>query len=288
MRSRRWTASPPAGFPVVIVDQLQGGGGYHLDDHGQSYALVKYSASWSLAASHEAIEMLCTRSASAPARSLPEARPGPGRVPGRGMRPLRGRRVCLRRSTACWCRDFITPHFYDPQRTSGALFVQRRGQGAAPDPAGGYISWWDPQSNHIWQELWWRPQKEFKDLGEGSFEQSRSHCLHNTGEGGLAPVHRHGGELIFQIGTGYFGCRDADGRFSMDRLQQRVAEAPVRAIEIKLSQGAEPGLGGMLPAGKVSEEIAAIRGVPVGTDCVSPARHTAFSVSTASSTSSSG
>jgi glutamate synthase domain-containing protein 2 len=102
-------------------------------------------------------------------------------------------------------------------------------------------------------------------------------CLHNTGEGGLAPVHRHGGELIFQIGTGYFGCRDADGRFSMDRLQQRVAEAPVRAIEIKLSQGAKPGLGGMLPAGKVSEEIAAIRGVPVGKDCVSPARHTAFS-----------
>jgi glutamate synthase domain-containing protein 2 len=102
-------------------------------------------------------------------------------------------------------------------------------------------------------------------------------CLHNTGEGGLAPVHRHGGELIFQIGTGYFGCRDADGRFSLERLQERVAEAPVRAIEIKLSQGAKPGLGGMLPAAKVTEEIAAIRGVPAGKDCISPARHTAFS-----------
>jgi glutamate synthase domain-containing protein 2 len=102
-------------------------------------------------------------------------------------------------------------------------------------------------------------------------------CLHNTGEGGLAPVHRHGGELIFQIGTGYFGCRDADGRFSLERLQERLAEAPVRAIEIKLSQGAKPGLGGMLPAVKVTEEIAAIRGVPAGRDCISPARHTAFS-----------
>jgi glutamate synthase domain-containing protein 2 len=101
-------------------------------------------------------------------------------------------------------------------------------------------------------------------------------CLHNTGEGGLAPEHKHGGELIFQIGTGYFGCRGDDGRFSLDRLKERVAEAPVRAIEIKLSQGAKPGLGGMLPAAKVTPEIAAIRGVPVGKDCVSPARHTAF------------
>jgi glutamate synthase domain-containing protein 2 len=102
-------------------------------------------------------------------------------------------------------------------------------------------------------------------------------CLHNTGEGGLAPVHRHGGELIFQIGTGYFGCRDLDGRFSMEALCKRLEEAPVRAIEIKLSQGAKPGLGGMLPGAKVTPQVAAIRGVPVGKDCVSPPRHTAFS-----------
>jgi glutamate synthase domain-containing protein 2 len=102
-------------------------------------------------------------------------------------------------------------------------------------------------------------------------------CLHNTGEGGMAPAHEHGGELIFQIGTGYFGCRDKGGRFSLDRLQERLAQAPVRAIEIKISQGAKPGLGGMLPAAKVTPEIAAIRDVPVGEDCVSPARHTAFS-----------
>jgi glutamate synthase domain-containing protein 2 len=102
-------------------------------------------------------------------------------------------------------------------------------------------------------------------------------CLMNTGEGGLAPAHQHGGELIFQIGTGYFGCRDERGRFSLERLEERVAEAPVRAIEIKLSQGAKPGLGGLLPAPKVTEEIAAIRGVPAFRDCASPAAHTAFS-----------
>jgi glutamate synthase domain-containing protein 2 len=102
-------------------------------------------------------------------------------------------------------------------------------------------------------------------------------CLHNTGEGGLAGAHRHGGELVFQIGTGYFGCRDAHGRFSIERLRERVEQAPVRAIEIKLSQGAKPGLGGLLPGVKVTPEISAIRCVPVGEDCVSPPAHSAFS-----------
>ena len=101
-------------------------------------------------------------------------------------------------------------------------------------------------------------------------------CFHNTGEGGLAPAHLHGGELVFQIGTGYFGCRDEQGRFSIDRLKERIAEGPVRAIEIKLSQGAKPGLGGMLPGAKVTAEIARIRGVPEGQDCISPSRHTEF------------
>lgn len=102
-------------------------------------------------------------------------------------------------------------------------------------------------------------------------------ALHNTGEGGLAPPHRSGGELVFQIGTAYFGCRDERGRFSLERLKERVSEAPVRALEIKLSQGAKPGLGGLLPGRKVTPEIAAIRGVPVGVDCVSPPFHSAFS-----------
>src|SRR5215217_916990 len=102
-------------------------------------------------------------------------------------------------------------------------------------------------------------------------------CLHNTGEGGLSPYHRKGGELVFQIGTAYFGCRDDAGRFSMPRLKDLVASAPVRALEIKLSQGAKPGLGGVLPGAKVSAEIAGTRGVPEGRDCVSPSRHAEFS-----------
>jgi glutamate synthase domain-containing protein 2 len=101
-------------------------------------------------------------------------------------------------------------------------------------------------------------------------------CMQNTGEGGLAPPHRHGGELVFQIGTGYFGCRDEHGRFSLERLQETIADAPVRAIEIKLSQGAKPGIGGLLPGPKVTPEIAAIRGVEAGRDCVSPPGHAAF------------
>jgi glutamate synthase domain-containing protein 2 len=102
-------------------------------------------------------------------------------------------------------------------------------------------------------------------------------CLHNTGEGGISVHHRHGGELIYQIGTAYFGCRDEHGRFDLARLKDLVASAPVRAIEIKLSQGAKPGLGGVLPAAKVSAEIAAARGVPEGVDCISPSRHAEFS-----------
>ncbi|WP_435124254.1 FMN-binding glutamate synthase family protein [Micromonospora tulbaghiae] len=102
-------------------------------------------------------------------------------------------------------------------------------------------------------------------------------CLHNTGEGGLSPYHRSGGELVFQLGTAYFGCRDEQGRFSLERLKDLVASAPVRALEIKLSQGAKPSLGGLLPAAKVSAEIAATRGIPEGRDCVSPSRHAEFS-----------
>ena len=102
-------------------------------------------------------------------------------------------------------------------------------------------------------------------------------CLHNTGEGGVSPYHKTGGELVWQIGTGYFGCRAEDGGFSKERFLDTVAQAPVRAVEIKLSQGAKPGLGGLLPAAKVTDEIAVIRGVPKGRDVISPSHHTAFS-----------
>ncbi|MBX3187680.1 MAG: FMN-binding glutamate synthase family protein [Labilithrix sp.] len=101
--------------------------------------------------------------------------------------------------------------------------------------------------------------------------------MQNTGEGGIAPPHRHGGDLVWQIGTGYFGCRDDDGRFSLERMLEAIETAPVRAIEIKLSQGAKPGLGGVLPAAKITEEIAKIRLIPRGRDCISPSAHAAFS-----------
>ena len=101
-------------------------------------------------------------------------------------------------------------------------------------------------------------------------------CLQNTGEGGITPHHRHGGDLIWQLGTGYFGCRTETGGFDLNLFLEQVEANPVRAVEIKLSQGAKPGLGGLLPGAKVTKEIARIRGVPVGEDVYSPASHSAF------------
>ncbi|TQL51025.1 FMN-binding glutamate synthase family protein [Ornithinicoccus hortensis] len=101
-------------------------------------------------------------------------------------------------------------------------------------------------------------------------------ALQNTGEGGISDHHRQGADLIFQIGTAYFGCRDEEGAFSIDNLKALVAANPVKAIEIKLSQGAKPGLGGMLPKAKISEEIAQIRGIRRDRDCASPSRHAEF------------
>ncbi len=98
----------------------------------------------------------------------------------------------------------------------------------------------------------------------------------NTGEGGLAPQHLLGGELIFQFGSGYFGCRTGDGRFNLNRLVAMTEEHPIRAIEIKLSQGAKPGIGGVLPGMKVTPEIALVRGIEAGKDCISPSNHSAF------------
>jgi glutamate synthase (ferredoxin) len=102
-------------------------------------------------------------------------------------------------------------------------------------------------------------------------------AMQNTGEGGISDHHRQGGDLVWQLGTGYFGCRDDKGRFSKERFLESLASAKVRAIEIKLSQGAKPGLGGVLPAAKITKEIARIRLIPLGQDCISPAGHSAFS-----------
>lgn len=100
---------------------------------------------------------------------------------------------------------------------------------------------------------------------------------HNTGEGGLSPYHlKHGGDVIWQIGTGYFGCRSPEGQFDLAKFSANAKRDAVKMIEVKLSQGAKPGHGGILPAGKVTEEIASIRGVPMGEDVLSPPTHTAF------------
>lgn len=106
----------------------------------------------------------------------------------------------------------------------------------------------------------------------------RGDFYHDTGEGGISPYHReHGGDLVWEIGTGYFGCRDAQGCFSEEHFVANACEPQVKMIELKLSQGAKPGQGGLLPGTKVTGEIASTRGVPEGEDCHSPAAHSAFS-----------
>lgn len=103
-------------------------------------------------------------------------------------------------------------------------------------------------------------------------------AYHNTGEGGLSPYHSNGGDVIFHFGTGYFGVRAEDGGFSMEKMVKLVEDNPfIRAIEVKLSQGAKPGKGGVLPGKKITQEIAEIRGVEVGKTVLSPPNHKAFS-----------
>src|SRR3954468_6585078 len=166
----------PAGYwPVIIVDDVKGAAGYHQDNHGQPYALVEYSASWSLTASHEVLEMLCD--------------PWGKRVAaGRSPKPGQGQveflvEACDPCEAATYAytingvlvSDFITPYYYDPRRTVGARYSF---PGAVKQPRhilpGGYVSWWDPQSNHVWQQLWLGPNREFVDLGRGGFDTGQS------------------------------------------------------------------------------------------------------------------
>jgi glutamate synthase domain-containing protein 2 len=106
----------------------------------------------------------------------------------------------------------------------------------------------------------------------------RGGFAHDTGEGSISQHHRvHGGDLVWEVGSGYFGCRNDDGSFNADKFGANARDPQVRMIELKLSQGAKPGHGGLLPGPKVTAEIAAARGVPIGVDCVSPAAHSAFS-----------
>ncbi len=105
----------------------------------------------------------------------------------------------------------------------------------------------------------------------------RGSFAHDTGEGSISAYHRvHGGDLVWEIGSGYFGCRHADGSFDPEKFAHSARDPQVKLIELKLSQGAKPGHGGVLPGPKVTPEIAAARGVPMGVDCVSPAAHSAF------------
>lgn len=101
---------------------------------------------------------------------------------------------------------------------------------------------------------------------------------HDTGEGSISPYHqKHGGDLIWELGTSYFGCRDENGHFNSENFAKRAILDQVKMIEIKLSQGAKPGKGGVLPASKITIEIAQTRDIPMGQDCISPATHPAFS-----------
>jgi glutamate synthase domain-containing protein 2 len=101
---------------------------------------------------------------------------------------------------------------------------------------------------------------------------------HDTGEGGISPYHREArGDLVWELGSGYFGCRTPDGQFDPEEFARQASDPQIKMIEIKLSQGAKPGLGGILPGAKVTAEIAATRDVPIGQDCISPTRHPAFS-----------
>ena len=105
----------------------------------------------------------------------------------------------------------------------------------------------------------------------------RGGFAHDTGEGSISAHHRvHGGDLIWEIGSGYFGCRNDDGSFNADKFAANARDPQVKLIELKLSQGAKPGHGGVLPGPKVTAEIAAARGVQIGVDCISPAAHSAF------------
>ena len=102
--------------------------------------------------------------------------------------------------------------------------------------------------------------------------------FHDTGEGGVSPYHREfGGDLVWELGSGYFSARTADGRFDPAKFTNVAADPQIKMVELKLSQGAKPGHGGVLPAAKVTEEISRIRGVPMGQDCISPAHHSVFS-----------
>lgn len=161
---------PVGSWPVVVVDDVKGAAGYHLDANGQPYALVEYSDSWSLTASHEMIEMIVDPWGK---------RIAPGRSPKRGQGQVE---FLVEACDPCEAAefaytingvlvsDFVTPFFYDPRKTVGARYSFT---GAVEHPRqilrGGYLSWHEPEENHIWQQVWLGARKTYRDLGEGDF-----------------------------------------------------------------------------------------------------------------------
>ncbi len=123
----------------------------------------------------------------------------------------------------------------------------------------------------------------FGSLGENAITAlnkgaSKANCYHNTGEGGVSPYHSTGADTVWQIGTGYFGARSDNGEFSLNKFKETIEKNPhIKMVEVKLSQGAKPGKGGILPSEKVTKEIAEIRGIPIGETCISPNNHSSFS-----------
>ena len=123
----------------------------------------------------------------------------------------------------------------------------------------------------------------FGSLGHRAIEAlnigaKRGNFYHDTGEGSFSRYHaKHGGDIVWELGSGYFGCRDVDGHFDSEKFRETATRDQIRMIEIKLSQGAKPGQGGLLPGAKVTPEIAEARGIPAGKDCLSPPGHSAFS-----------
>ena len=164
------TTIPIGYWPVIVVDHVQGAAGYHQDRQGHPYALVQYSDSWSLTASHETLEMLVD-----PFGRRTAAGRSPKTDQGQVEFLVEACDPCEDADFAytidgVLVSDFITPRFYDPRKTTSARYSFT---GAITQPRqirqGGYISWWDPQSDHIWQELWLGANKEFHDLGHGDF-----------------------------------------------------------------------------------------------------------------------
>lgn len=175
----------------------------------------------------------------------------------------------------------------DPYQTGYEWLMQSLAPAPNPDPASLRITVGGPACRHPYSmSIFNISAMSFGSLSANAIQALNKgahlgNFAHDTGEGSVSRYHEvHQGDLIWEIGSGYFGCRSADGKFDPD-LFARVAQKPqIKMIELKLSQGAKPGHGGVLPASKITPEIAQARGIPMGVDCISPASYSAFTTPT--------